>query len=68
MHLDPGMQDISILSSSSDKPIGASNNGIDESTPGFGKEAVEGIIEAVSLKVKYFLEHQEEFQGHGSPM
>ena len=68
MHLDPGMQDISVLNSNSDKPIGASNNGIENSTPEFGEEAVEAIIEAVGLKVKYFLEHPDEFQGHGSPM
>jgi len=69
MHLDPGMQDISILNNSSnDKPIGASDNGIEDSTPEFGKKAVEAIIEAVSLKVTYFLENPNEFQGHGSPM
>ena len=69
MHLDPGMQDISVLhNGSNDKPIGASDNGIEDSTSEFGKEAVEAIIEAVSLKVSYFLENPDEFQDHGSPM
>ena len=69
MYLDPGMQDISVLQNdSTDKPIGASDNGIEDSTCEFGKDAVEAIIEAVSLKVSYFLENPDKFQGHGSPM
>ena len=69
MYLDPGMQDISVLQNdSTDKPIGASDNGIEDSTSEFGKDAVDAIIEVVSLKVSYFLENPDEFQGHGSPM
>ena len=69
MYLDPGMQDISVLQNDSfAEPIGASDNGIKDSTSEFGKEAVEAIVEAVSLKVFYFLANPDEFQGHGSPM
>ncbi|MBU8901319.1 MAG: creatininase family protein [Victivallales bacterium] len=69
MYLDPGMQDISILRDNSDgKPIGATDNGIEDSTPEFGKEVVEAIVEAVDLKVSCFLKTPEEYQGHGSPM
>jgi creatinine amidohydrolase len=69
MYLDPGTQDISILNNSqNNSPVGASNNGIENSTSEFGKQAVDAIVESVSLKVSRFLKNPAEFQGHGSPM
>lgn len=69
MHLDPGMQDISELDHGPDEnPIGASGNGIEESTAEFGQEATEAIVEVVKTKVTYLLENPNKFQGHGAPM
>ena len=69
MYLDPGMQDVSALEkSTADKPIGASDNGIEESSAEFGKSAVDAIVDAGNLRVLEFLENPERFQGHGSPM
>lgn len=69
MYLDPGMQDVSVLQKSTNKkPIGASDNGIEDSNAEFGKKAVDAIVNAVDLRVLEFLESPKKFQGHGSPM
>jgi creatinine amidohydrolase len=69
MYLDPGMQDLSVLPSDpAVQPIGASNNGIQEANPEFGRQAVEVIVQAVRARVDEFLRHPERYQGHGSPM
>ena len=69
MHLDPGMQDLSALSSDDGaRPIGASDNGIDQSNAGFGKQAVDAIVDQVRRRVESFLQHPEQSQGHGSPV
>jgi creatinine amidohydrolase len=69
MHLDPGMQDLSdVPEDQSERPIGASNNGIRESNAEFGKQATDAIIQAVRLRVEEFLTNLDCYQGHGSPM
>ena len=69
MYLDPGMQDPSTLPSDrSVNPIGAGNNGIQDSNVEFGRAAAEAIVAAVGKRVAEFLEDPEPYQGHGSPM
>lgn len=69
MHLNPGMQDLDVLSKDgSEKPIGASNNGIQESSAEFGRQATDAIVQAVRLRIEEFLAHRDRYQGHGSPM
>jgi creatinine amidohydrolase len=69
MHLDPGMQDLEMLPHDrKENPIGASNNGIQESSAEFGGQAADAIVQAVRLRVEEFLAHSERYQGHGSPM
>ena len=68
MYLDPGMQDLSPLpSDQSVNPIGAGNNGIQDSNVEFGRAAAEAIVAAVGKRVAEFLEHAERHQRHGSP-
>lgn len=69
MHLDPGMQDLSLLPEDrSVAPIGASNNGVQDSNAEFGRRAVEAIIERVRERVTMFLEHPERVGNHGAPI
>lgn len=69
MYLDPGMQDLSLLPADrSIRPIGASNNGIQEANVEFGRQATEAIVAAVRARVNEFLQHPERYQGHGAPM
>jgi creatinine amidohydrolase len=69
MHLDPGMQDLSVLPEDrSENPIGTTNNGVQESNAEFGQEAVAAIVRAVRARVEDLLENNERYQGHGSPM
>ena len=69
MYLDPGMQDLSGLPEDRGaKLVGASNNGVQDSSPDFGREATEAIVEIVAGRVAAFLEHPEAYRGHGSPM
>ena len=69
MYLDPGMQDLSTLPSDrSESPIGASNNGVQDSNAEFGEQAVEAIVGAVQERVEGLLKEQGKYQGHGSPM
>ncbi len=69
MYLDPGMQDLSVLPADpSQKPIGASNNGIQEANAEFGRRAVEAIVAVVRRRVEEFLSQPERFQGHGAPL
>jgi len=69
MYLDPGMQKLELLPEDrSVNPIGASNNGVQDSNAEFGKAAVEAILACVDEKVKYFLDNHASFQGHGCPM
>jgi creatinine amidohydrolase len=69
MALDPGMQDLSLLPKDpSQRPIGVSNNGVQQANAEFGRQAVVGIVEAVRQRVTGFLEHPEGYQGHGGPM
>jgi creatinine amidohydrolase len=69
MHLDPGMQDLSTLPEDrSQKPIGASNNGVQDSSGQFGGEVTDSIIAAVRSRVEELLENHGSYQGHGSPM
>ncbi len=67
MYLDSGMQDVSVLDPGK-PPIGASDDGIQESSAEFGRQAVEAIVTAVRTRVSEFLAHPERYQGHGSPM
>jgi creatinine amidohydrolase len=69
MHLDPGMQDLSLLPKDRKiKPLGASNNNAQDSNAEFGKKATEKIVVAVKKRVDDFLENYDKYQGHGSPM
>jgi len=69
MYLDPGMQDLSVLPADrSTQPIGASNNGIQDANPEFGRQATEAIIAVVRARVTEFLQHLERYQGHGAPI
>lgn len=69
MHLDPGMQDLSKLPRNrKTKPLGASNNNVQDSNAEFGKKAVEKIVAAVGKRVDEFLKNYDKYQDHGSPM
>jgi len=69
MHLDPGMQDLTVLPDDrSEKPIGASNNGVQESSAEFGQQTADAIVQAVRARVKELLTNYDRYQGHGSPM
>jgi len=69
MHLDPGLQDLSLLPDDPAKPlVGATNNGVQGATDAFGREAANAIIETVRERVNAFLENTEIYQGHGAPM
>ena len=69
MYLDPGMQDLSPLPTDrSVKPIGVSNNGVQDSNVDFGRRAAEAIVEKVRVRVTGFLPDPSETPGHGSPM
>lgn len=57
MLLDPGMQDLSVLPRDrSAKLIGASNNGVQDSSVEYGQRALEAIVERVGKKVKELLD------------
>ena len=69
MHLDPGMQDLSVLPDDpSKKLVGASNNGVQESSAEFGRTATDAIIQVVRTRVEKLLQNHNHYQGHGSPM
>lgn len=69
MYLDPGMQDLALLPPDpSQRPIGVSNNGVQQANAEFGRQAVAAIVHAVRGRVAEFLEYPERYQGHGSPM
>lgn len=69
MHLDPGMQDLTTLPEDrSEAPIGASNNGIQESSAEFGARAADAIVGKVRERVSHLLDNHNSYQGHGSPM
>jgi creatinine amidohydrolase len=69
MHLDPGLQDLSLLPEDrSERPICAANNGVQDSSAAFGREAATAITAAVRRQVEHFLENPERYQGHGAPM
>lgn len=69
MHLDPGMQDLSLLPADrKEKPVGASNNGTQDSSADFGAEATQAIVAEVQARVQELLTHHNRYQGHGSPM
>ena len=69
MHLDPGMQNLSLLPCDPDeKPVGASNNGVREANAEFGRQATSAIVQAVRTRVEEFLKNTGAYQGHGSPM
>lgn len=69
MHLAPGMQDISMLPDDpSTKLVGATANGVQESSAEFGRQATEGIVEAVRKRVEELMKNHDRYQGHGSPM
>jgi creatinine amidohydrolase len=69
MHLDPGMQDLGALPMNrSEKPVGVTNNGVQDSTEEFGAQATVAIVQAVGRRVKDFLANSDRYQWHGSPM
>jgi len=69
MHLDPGMQDLDVLPTDrNEKPVGASNNGVQESNAEFGQQATAAIVRAVRDRIEGFLKNHDRYQGHGSPM
>ncbi|HRU05542.1 MAG TPA: creatininase family protein [Candidatus Brocadiia bacterium] len=69
MHLDPGMQDLSLLPADRGaKLVGVSNNGVQDSNAEFGRQVTEAIVEAVRGRVAELLENNDRYQGHGAPM
>lgn len=70
MYLDPGMQELSVLPprDSGAHLIGASDNGVQDSNPAFGRQAAEAIVAAVERRVGEFLANPTHYTGHGSPM
>lgn len=69
MYLDPGMQNLSLLSDDPHKkPVGVSNNAIRDSNAEFGKQVVNAIVHAVRIRVEDLLKNWDKYQGHGSPM
>lgn len=68
MHLDPGMQDLSLLPPHGETLIGTSDNGVQESNAEFGRQATEAIVQVVQDRVTELLMHLDRYQGHGSPM
>lgn len=69
MHLDPGLQDLSLLPVDRGAPLtGVSANGVQDSSPEFGRRAADAIVQAVRARVEDLLEHHAAWQGHGSPM
>lgn len=68
MYLDPGMQDMSLLPEDNNDLIGTSNNGVENSTLEFGKQATEAVVLKVKERVEGFLANLDRYQGHGSPM
>jgi len=60
MHLDPGMQDLTVLPEDrTDKPVGASNNGVQDSSAEFGQQATDAIVQAVRARVEEFLTNHD---------
>ena len=56
MHLDPGMQNLSLLPKDKTmKPLGVSNNQPQDSSAQFGRKAVAAIVKAVKAKVEELL-------------
>jgi len=68
MTLDPGMQDLSVLGDRTSPPIGASDNGILESSGEFGEQAIAAIVARVDSIVSHLLDRFDEYQGHGCPI
>jgi creatinine amidohydrolase len=69
MHLDPGMQDLSTLPADREsRLIGATNNGVQDSSADFGQRITEAIVDAVQQRVEAFLAHPERYIGHGAPV
>ncbi len=69
MHLDAGMQDLSVLPANRDEQlIGATNNGVQDSSAEFGRLACDAIIEAARVRIEDFLRNYDNYQMHGSPM
>jgi creatinine amidohydrolase len=69
MALDPGMQDLSRVADAPDtKPIGASNNGVEQSSEEYGRTAAEAIVERVTARVAELLSDADKYRGHGAPM
>ena len=61
MHLDPGMQELSALSGDKGvKPVGASNNGMRESSSEFGARATEAIVSVLRGRVEELLKNREK--------
>jgi creatinine amidohydrolase len=69
MHLDPGMQDLSLLPEDrNQKPVGASNNGAQDSTAEFGQQAGDAIVQAVRRRTEDFIKNHYSHQESASPM
>ena len=70
MALDPkGNTDLSFLPEDrSQPPIGASNNGVQDSSAEWGEQAIKAIVQEAGKRVRYLLEHQGHMQGHGAPI
>ncbi len=69
MHLDPGMQDLSVLPQDRQSRVaGTAMNGVQDSSGEFGRQATEAIVEAVRVWVDDLLKNRDCYQWHGSPM
>ena len=68
MHLDPGMQDLSVLPRDrNEKPVGVSDDDVQDSNAGFGREVTDAIVQAVRSRVDELLKNFDRYQGHGCP-
>lgn len=68
MALDPGMQDLAPIRDGAQPPIGASNNGILDSSPEFGEQAIEAIVSRVDNIIRRLAADPDKYRGHGCPI
>jgi creatinine amidohydrolase len=69
MALDPGMQDLRLVADAPGKPpIGASNNGVEQSSVEYGEMGVAAVVEKVTARIADLLENRSRHGGHGAPM
>ncbi|MDX9972005.1 MAG: creatininase family protein [FCB group bacterium] len=68
MALEPGLSDLSIIEGRGDPAIGATDNGVLESSAEFGERAIAAIVERVDITVHHLLDDFDGYQRHGAPL